>query len=122
MSGCSDNSIVKFYDKDFSNPPCLRAVVFPPDDMIQNTLDKLYSFDESCEFKLQVSKKGGITCNSPHNADKKNMGSFPSGYLKMDVMKGSKTLYSYYIDLKDSPTKSDIKNGFARVKKDLKLK
>ena len=122
MSGCSDNSIVKFYDKDFSNPPCLRAVVFPPDDMIQNTLDKLYSFDESCEYKLEVSKKGGITCNSTHNVDKKNMGSFPSGYLKMDVMKGSKTLYSYYIDLKDSPTKNDIKNGFARVKKDLKLK
>ena len=121
LSGCSDNAITKLYDKEFSNPSCLRAVVFPPDSMIKITLEELYSFDETCEYKLQVSKKDGITCNSTHNADKKNRGNFPSGYLKMDVMKGSKTLYSYYIDLKDSPTKSDVKNGFARVKKDLKI-
>lgn len=39
----------------------------------------------------------------------------------MDVMKDSKTLYSYYIDLENTPTKSDVRDGFARVKKDLKL-
>lgn len=95
--------------------------MFPTDGMIQSTMDELYDFNNTCEYKLQVSKKAGITCNSTHNADKKNTGNFPSGYLKMDVVKGSKTLYSYYIDLKNTPTKSDVKNGFARVKKDLKL-
>jgi len=97
-------------------------VVFPPDEMIQSGMNELYSFENNCEYKLEVSKKGGITCNSTHNTSKKTMSSFPSGYLKMDVTKGSKTLYSYYIDLKDTLTKSDLKNGFVRVKKDLKLK
>lgn len=121
MSGCSDNSIVKLYDKNFSNPKCLKLVVFPPDEMIQSTLTEMYDFNNSCEYKLQVSKKGGITCNSTHNADKKNLNSFPSGYLKMDVIKSSKILYSYYIDLKNPPTKSDVKNGFSSVKRDLKI-
>ena len=122
MSGCSDNAITKLYDENFSSPSCLRLVVFPPDDTIQNNMNELYSFENDCEYKLQVSKKGGITCNSTHNVAQKTVSSFPSGYLKMDIMKDSKTLYSYYIDLKNGPTKSDFKNGFKRLKKDLNLK
>jgi len=113
--------MVKLYDKNFSNPSCLRLVVFPPDEMITNSMNELYTFDKSCEYKLEVSKKGGITCNSTYNTAQKTMSRFPSGYLKMDVMKGSKTLYSYYIDLKNSPQESDLKSAFSRVKKDLKF-
>jgi hypothetical protein len=120
--GCSDNAIVKLYDEEFSNPPCLRLVVFPPDDLIQDVMGGEYNFKDDCEYKLQVSKKGGITCNSTHNAVQKNMNTFPSAYLKMDVMKDSKTLYSYYRDLKEAPTNSDFKKAFARVKKDLGMK
>ena len=109
------------YDKNFSNPSCLRLVVFPPDDSMQKSMNNLYNFTDDCDYSLEVSKKSGITCNSTHNTDKKTMGGFPSGYLKMDVKKDSKTLYSYYIDLKDAPTKSDFEKAFARVKKDLAM-
>ena len=122
LSGCSDNAMTKLYDKNFSNPSCLRLIVFPPDEMIESSMNELYSFDKECEYKLQVSKKAGITCNSTHNAADKTISNFPSGYLKMDVTKGSKIVYSYYIDLINTPTKSDVKSAFVRVKKDLKLK
>jgi len=121
LSGCSDNAITKLYDKNFSNPTCLRVVVFPPDKMIEDKLNELYKFDNKCEYKLMVSKKGGITCNSTHNVSEKTISEFPSGYLKMDVTKGVKKLYSYYIDLTDTPTKSDVESAFSRVKKDLKI-
>ncbi len=113
--------MTKLYDKNFSNPSCLRLVVFPPDEMIQNCISELYKFDKECEYKLQISKKSGITCNSTHNVGKKTTSNFPSGYLKMDISKGSKKLYSYYKDLKETPTKSDVEHAFSRVKKDLKL-
>ena len=121
LSGCSDNAMTKLYDKNFSNPSCLKLVVFPPDEMIESSMNELYSFNKECEYKLQVSKKAGITCNSTHNIGEKTTSQFPSGYLKMDVTKGAKTVYSYYIDLTHAPTKSDVKSAFVRVKKDLKL-
>lgn len=121
FSGCNDKSIAKLYDEEFSNPPCLRLVVFPPDEFIQNNMNTLYKFDESCEYKIVVEKKAGIICNSTHNVEEKTTSNFPSGYLKMDVTKGSKNLYSYYIDLKNSPSASDLKTAFKRIKKDIKL-
>ena len=121
LSGCSDNAITMFYDKEFSKPPCLKLVVFPPDDMLIDSMKDLYEFEKTCEYKLQVSKKGGITCNSIHNAGKKTTSNFPSGYLKMDITKDSKRLYSYYIDITNTLTKSDVKDGFNRVKEDLQL-
>ena len=121
LSACSDNAMTKLYDKNFSNPPCLRLIVFPPDKMIEDSINQLYKFDKDCEYKLQVSKKCGITCNSTHNVSEKTISEFPSGYLKMDITKGSKKLYSYYIDLTDTPTKSDVESAFSRVKKDLKI-
>ncbi len=99
----------------------MRLFVFPPDTMIENTMNELYTFENNCDYTLQVSKKGGITCNSTHNASKKTTSNFPSGYLKMDITEGGKNIYSYYIDLKNTPTKDDIENAFVRVKKDLKI-
>ena len=122
LSGCSDNSITKLYDKNFSNPPCLKVVVFPPDKMILTNINNLYKFDDNCEYKLQIEKKAGITCNSTHNTGKKTTSNFPSGFLKMNVSKDSKNLYTYYIDLTKPPTKNDVEDAFLRVKKDLKLK
>jgi len=113
--------MTKLYDKNFSNPSCLRLIVYPTDAIIESSMNELYSFDKECEYKLQVSKKAGITCNSTHNVGKKTTSQFPSGYLKMDVTKGAKIVYSYYIDLTHAPTKSNVEDAFLRVKKDLKL-
>jgi hypothetical protein len=98
---------------------CMKLLVFPPDKEIQNTLNELYTFDDSCSIKLEVSFKRGIVCNSNQNSDKKVLSNFPSSYLRMQISKDKKLFYSYYIDLKDGVNKEDVKSAFMRIKKDL---
>lgn len=121
LSGCSDNAIVNTFDKDISKNKisCLRLVVFPPDETTESVLRELYDFHLDCEYRLEVSKKGGIVCNSNQNAAKKTLSNFPSTYLRMDVSKNGRMLYGYYIDLLDAVCEDDIKRAFLRVKKDI---
>ncbi len=93
----------------------MRLVVFPPDEEVQKKLTELYSFDESCAIKLEVSLQRGIVCNSNQNSDKKALSNFPTSYLRMQVSKNRQLFYSYYIDLIDSASAQDAK----RIKKDL---
>lgn len=113
--------MVKVFDESVSENkiPCLRLVVLPSDKVLESTLHNLYSFDEECEYRLEVSKKGGIVCNSNQNAAKKTLSNFPSTYLRMDVSKNSKPVYSYYIDLLDSVSSEDVKSGFNRLHQDI---
>ncbi|MEN8303003.1 MAG: hypothetical protein ABFQ64_02885 [Campylobacterota bacterium] len=97
----------------------MRLVVFPSDEAVEKRLHSLYKFTPDCEYRLKVSKKGGIVCNSNQNAPKKTLSSFPSTYLRMDLSKDNRALYSYYIDLLDSVSEDDLKSAFARVKKDI---
>mgnify|MGYP000020369801 CR=1 FL=1 len=97
----------------------MRLVVFPPDEELENTLHKLYSFNDSCCVRLEVSLKRGIVCNSNQNSQKKALSNFPTSYLRMQISKDKKLFYSYYIDLKDSVTGEDAKSAFERIKKDL---
>jgi len=121
FSGCSDSAIVKIFDKNISKNrvSCMRLVVFPHDELLEQTLNGLYEFTSDCEYRLEVSKKGGIVCNSNQNAPKKTFSNFPSTYLRMDISKGDKRVYSYYIDLLDSVTEDDIESAFSRMKKDI---
>ncbi len=97
----------------------MRLVVFPPDKVLEQTLNNLYKFTPDCEYRLEVSKKGGIVCNSNQNAAKKTLSNFPSTYFRMDVSKENRALYSYYIDLLDSVREDDIKSAFSRMQKDI---
>ena len=121
FSGCSDSAIVKTFDKDITKNkiPCMRLIVFPPDKGLEETLHSLYKFTPDCNYRLKVSKKGGIVCNSNQNAAKKTLSNFPSTYLRMDVSQGNRRVYSYYIDLLDSVSEDDVKSAFLRVKKDI---
>ena len=97
----------------------MRLVVFPPDKILEETLHKLYRFTPDCEYRLEVSKKGGIVCNSNQNAAKKTLSNFPSTYLRMDISQGNRAVYSYYIDLLESVSEDDVKSAFSRIKKDI---
>jgi len=121
LSGCSDSAIVKTFDKDITTNkiPCLRLVVFPSDEILEQTLNNLYKFTPDCEYRLEVSKKGGIVCNSNQNAAKKTLSNFPSTYLRMDVSKENRAVYSYYIDLLSNVSEDDVKSAFLRLKKDI---
>ena len=123
LSGCSDNSIVSVYDKNIleDKSTCIELVVFPPNETIESTLKKLYKFRESCELKFEVYTKGKIHCNSNQNAQSKAMGNMPNGYLRMEITKENKTLYSYYVDIKGEITALHVEDGFVRMKKDLSV-
>lgn len=117
--GCSnDNAIVNHYNKNIKIT-CMRLVIFPPDNFLEKTLTPLYPFSKNCEFSLQVSKKGGIVCNSNQNADKKALSNFPTGFIRFDLYKKSKPIYSYYRDLTSPLSKQDIEKGFLRLREDL---
>jgi hypothetical protein len=102
--------------------PCLKLQVFPPDPAAKQAIGKLYSFAEECPYTLQLSTKSGIHCNSNANAPSKTLSNFPSAYLRMELRRGMKLLYSYYIDLTAAPTAEDIAKGFKRMQEDLRLK
>ncbi|MCW8894964.1 hypothetical protein [Sulfurimonas sp.] len=121
LSGCSDNSIVKIYDNSISDKKitCMRLVVFPPNEMIEITLKNKFTFEDSCDLRLEVFTKGNIHCNSNQNSQTKALGSMPSSYLRMKITKDNKTLYSYYIDIKDEIKDTHIKAGFSKMQKDL---
>ncbi len=121
MLACSDNASVNIYDKSItkSRVECLNLVIFPPDEKLQNSLEKLYQFDKNCKYRLTVEKKSGISCNSTHNYQSKATGEFPSSYLKMQLNRGKTLLYGYYIDLKEDVKESDIQTAFARMKEDV---
>jgi len=119
FSGCGDDATVIQSEKNLAPLQCLRLVVFPPDKQISQTLSKLYKFQQNCPYELQVSRKGGIVCNSNQNADKKALSNFPTGYIRMDLYKKRKSIYSYYKDLHAPLSQKDIQNAFARLKSDL---
>ena len=119
--GCSDNAIVKLYDKDFEKIDCLKLSVFPPDEMITKSLKELYKFDKNCNNRFLLTHKGGIVCNSTYNVAKKTTTNFPSGYIKVQITQKDTKIYTYYNDLRDTLDKDDIKKAFRRVKKDLKI-
>lgn len=123
MGACSDNAVVTTYDKTVveNKIPCLNLVIFPFDEELEKTLKPLYTFSDDCDFKLEVSKKSGIVCNSTHNVEKKALTNSPSSYLKMVIRKNRALVYSYYIDLKEDVTTQNVVDGFERIKKDLKL-
>ncbi len=121
FQGC-DDAIVNLYDNSFAKKKveCMKLSIFPPDNMLRDTIDKLYDFNDSCALRFEISKKGGITCNSNHNSQKKALTNFPSSYLRIQI-ENQKIVYSYYIDLDHDVTKQDIEDAFTRVQKDLNI-
>lgn len=119
---CSDDAMVNVFNEKIAKEEisCLRLVVF--DKNVKETLEELYSFDESCDKWLEVSLKSSITCNSNQNVDKKILSNFPSSYLRMQLYKGKTLFFSYYIDLEESVSKEDVKYAFLRLQKELNFK
>ena len=123
LTGCQRKAEITFYDKNISNQtiPCLKLAVSPPDKEMERTLRKLYHFTQNCPYTLTLSHKCGIVCNSHYNAQTKALGKMPNSYMNLELRRGFKLLYSYYIDLDHTPESGDIETGFAQMKQDLKL-
>jgi hypothetical protein len=120
LTGCSDNSMSQVYDKKILEKEikCMRLLVFPPDEMIEDSLNKLYDFNTECTLDFVVSYKNSITCNSNQNIDKKAYG-MPSAYLRYELKQNNKLFYSYYIDLDAQISRDNIKDGFVKMQDEL---
>ncbi|WP_457744028.1 hypothetical protein [Sulfurimonas sp.] len=120
VSGCSDDATITKSPSDLQDVNCMRLVLFPPNKLFTQTLTQLYNFDENCSYRLEASQKSSIVCNSNQNADKKALSNFPSGYIRLDLYKGYKSIYSYYKDLTHRVEKEDIQKAFDNLKSNIK--
>ena len=93
----------------------MNLLIFPPNQLITNTLNHLYIFDTDCDKDLVVSHKSSIVCNSNLNSEKKALGMAKS-YLRLELKEGQKILYSYYIDLDENVNNEDVENSFKVMK------
>jgi len=120
FSGCSDNdATITKSEKDLHNIKCMRLVIFPPNKFLETTMKELYNFDANCSYRLEVSQKSGIVCNSNQNAAQKALSNFPSGFIRLDLYKKRKVIYSYYKDLTHKTKKEDVKKAFESLEQDI---
>lgn len=97
----------------------MQLRVWPPDATIEKYLQRQYSFDGNCSYLLEVSTKNGITCNSNQNVQTKALGTFPTSYIKMEILREKTLAYSYYKDLQGDVELSDVKRACDRMGEDL---
>jgi len=124
FQGCeSQTPLVNVYKQEIVKTPlrCLTLVVVPKDTQIEQTLKEIYPFKRECPYRLEVSFKGGIHCNSTQNATRSALGNFPQSYLRMEIRKGFSLQYSYYIDLTHPIGGADVAKGFERIQEDITL-
>ncbi|MDD2905298.1 MAG: hypothetical protein PHW94_08595 [Sulfurimonas sp.] len=121
ISACSDNASVVVFDKNITQTEisCMQLRVWPPDATIEKYLQRQYSFDGNCSYLLEVSTKNGITCNSNQNVQTKALGTFPTSYIKMEILREKTLAYSYYKDLQGDVELSDVKRACDRMGEDL---
>jgi len=98
---------------------CLKLNQLDSKEDFEATLKKLYTFKANCPHQLTLSYKKDIVCNSGYNASGQSLGKFPKSFLKLEIRKGFKVEYSYYIDLLDNVNSNDVEEGFSRLKKDI---
>jgi len=98
---------------------CLKLSPLESEESFEATLKKRYTFKANCPYQLTLSYKKDIVCNSGYNASGQSLGKFPRSFLKLEVRKGLRVEYSYYIDLLDNVNSDDIEEGFARLRKDI---
>ena len=123
LLGCDEKPMVNVYHKEIlkTPPTCLALQVVPSNPTVTKTLQKMYAFTPLCDYRLDVSFKEGIHCNSTQNAASSALGHFPHSYLKMEIRKGFSLQYSYYIDLSETVSANDVKKGFSKINDDLQL-
>jgi len=98
---------------------CLKLNQLDSKEGFEATLKKLYTFKANCPHQLTLSYKKDIVCNSGYNASGQSLGKFPKSFLKLEIRKGFKVEYSYYIDLLDNVKSDDVEEGFSKLKKDI---
>ena len=100
---------------------CLALTTLDQKDNFVKQLNQLYKFKKSCNYRLMLTYKQNIICNSSYNLGLKTTGKFPKSFFKLEVRKGLKVVYSYYVDLYGNVERDDLNEGFLHLKNDLLL-
>lgn len=121
LMGCNKKSepLIKIDTKVSTPIACMSLNEFEIDKSFSEKLHTLYTFDTHCDLKLSMKYKKDIVCNSPYNPNSKNTSQFPKSFLKLELRRGLKVIYSYYIDLYGNVDEKDIEDAFERLKRDL---
>ncbi len=121
LMGCNKKSEPLIHkDANLSTPiACMSLNEFEIDKSFSEKLHTLYTFDTHCDLKLSMKYKKDIVCNSPYNPNSKNISQFPKSFLNMELRRGLKVMYSYYIDLYSNVDEEDVEDAFKRLKRDL---
>ena len=124
LNGCEDKAMVTFYDRQLkSHPPtCLALSDISLDPAMKRSLESIYNFTQNCPWRLTIETKKNIHCNSNQNSQRKALTAFPNSYLRMDIRRGMRSLYSYYLDLPTAADSGDAERGLLRICDDIELK
>ena len=124
LAGCGDDAVTRLQDPQLpEHPPrCLRLDVLQTDPELARAMRKLYPFQEDCPYRLVLSTKSGIVCNSNANAPRKTLSNFPSAYLRLEIYRGMDLLYSYYRDLTHAPDREDLGLALDRTMRETGMK
>jgi len=124
LGGCEKKAMVNIYDRSLkSHPPtCLKLHKYSLDPEMKKSLESVYTFTEDCPWRLTVESQKNIHCNSNQNSQQKALTAFPNSFLRMDIRRGMRSVYSYYIDLTSAADSGDVERGFLRISDDLGLK
>ncbi|WP_457602444.1 hypothetical protein [Nitratifractor sp.] len=125
LTACGrDDTYVKIYDRNLTKTPpkCLRLDPLTTDPAVAEILKKLYPFTPQCPYRLSVTTKERIRCNSNANAAEKTLSNFPSAFVRLELYRGTQLLYSYYRDLTHEADADDLERAFKRFEKDCALR
>ncbi len=124
LLGCSNRKeYINLYEQNLpkSGIDCLGVDEMSQADL-SKYLDGLYHFDKSCRYKISLSSRAKIVCNSSFNAPQKATTNFPSAYLRLELKDGMALIFSYYADLTSPPDESDVKRAFEVLRERIKPK
>ena len=122
--GSGPEGYTKFYDKNLTKhpPTCLALSPIYHDKKTRLILKNIYPFRADCPYRVTLSTKTNIHCNSNQNSERKALSSFPTSFIRIEIRQGMRLVYSYYVDLPNRPDTSEIISAFNKVSKDIRLK
>lgn len=120
--GCGKKPIVRIYDRnEVGKIECLAPHIYPDNMQIEVFIKGKSIFSKGCDTFLYIEHRENIRCNSNQNSSIKALSQMPHNFLRMEVKRGSKPIYSYYIDLDAPVDEDDLERAFMRLNRDLKI-
>jgi len=121
ISACENKAKAVITKSSISKEPivCMKLNNFNAENELIIHLKKIYNFNNKCSYSLTLKFKKDIICNSTQNISTKSLGKMPKSFIQLEIKKGFKTIYKYYLDLYHNANINDLDEGFLILKKDI---